>query len=268
MMMKVVTFNINGIRARLHQIEALISSLNPDIIGLQETKVPNEAFPQKFIEDLGYHVYFHGQKSHYGVATLSRLPMTLEATRFEQEDEEAQCRTLITTHEVGGLTVTVLNGYFPQGENRHHPTKFPAKRAYYENLTRFTAENSHQPLILMGDFNVAPEDKDVGLENPQQWLKSGACSFLPEERAWYQKLLSHQLSDTWRLQNPDEDAVFSWFDYRTRAFSRTIKRGLRIDHILCSSHLSGALETTGIEYPIRAMEKPSDHVPVWATFNL
>jgi exodeoxyribonuclease-3 len=265
---KVLTFNINGIRARLHQLEAITEQIKPDIIGLQETKVQNKDFPLQAIKDLGYEVVFHGQKSHYGVATLSRHPMQLVANKFIDEDEEAQCRTLITTHHIAGKTITLFNGYFPQGENQNHEIKFPAKRAYYQNLIKFTKQNIEEPLILMGDFNIAPQDIDVGVENPERWLKNGACSFLPEERKWYQELLELGLFDTWRQYNPNNDQAFSWFDYRTRAFERTIKKGLRIDHILCSQGLVKQLNVAGIDYDIRAMEKPSDHVPVWAEFAM
>lgn len=264
--MKIVSFNINGLRVRLHQLDKIIEILEPDIIGLQETKVQDDDFPLEAIEKRGFQVFFHGQKSHYGVATLSRYPMQLIANRFAQEEDGSQCRTLITTHQFKNQTVTLVNGYFPQGENRDHPIKFTAKKTYYQNLIQYTQQNNHKPLILMGDFNIAPEDNDVGLENASQWLETGACSFLPEERAWYKALLSLSLVDTWRVQNPHENQIFSWFDYRTRAFNRTIKRGLRIDHILCSTHLLEYLHSTGIEYAVRGMEKPSDHVPVWANF--
>ena len=129
----------------------------------------------------------------------------------------------------------VLNGYFPQGESREHPTKFPMKREYYASLTAYIDQlkGEGRSLIIMGDMNIAPSDSDVGIgeASMKRWLKQGKCSFLPEEREWYETLMKLELTDTYRLHSPEVEDIYSWFDYRSRGFKDEPKRGLRIDHI-------------------------------------
>jgi len=271
--MKLVSFNINGIRARLHQIEELINSHQPDVIGLQEIKVHNEQFPLEAIEELGYHAYYHGQKAHYGVAFLTKNPLESVQMGFPTDDEDAQKRMIIgTLKSDSGNTITVLNGYFPQGENRDHPWKFPYKKGFYEDLQNYL--NLHhtpdQKVVVMGDFNISPTDDDIGIGEPnrKRWLREGKCSFLPEEREWYERLLGWGLEDTYRQLHPDTKDRFSWFDYRSRGFDRDPKRGLRIDTVLATQPLMATLQEADIDYDMRAMEKPSDHCPVWATFDV
>ena len=149
---------------------------------------------------------------------------------------------------------------------------FPAKQKFYNDLNHLI-ETNHTPddqLIIMGDMNIAPLDLDIGIgpDNAKRWLKTGKCSFLPEEREWIQKLYGWGLHDTFRKQHPDTDDRFSWFDYRSKGFDREPKRGLRIDLILATSSLINQCTDTGIDYDIRAMEKPSDHCPIWAEFEL
>jgi len=266
--MKVVSFNINGLRARPHQLAALVEKHRPDIIGLQETKVSDDQFPFAEVEALGYHVHFHGQKGHYGVALMS-LAKPLEVFKgFPGDDEESQRRWIGGTFADGdGQPVHVFNGYFPQGESRDHPVKFPAKTRFYADLQRLLEER-FQPehrLLVMGDFNISPQDCDIGIgaDNARRWLRTGKCSFLPEEREWLQKLKSWGLADTFRLQNPTVEDRFSWFDYRSRGFEDEPKRGLRIDLIMASRPLQERILATGVDYELRAMEKPSDHAPVW-----
>ncbi|MFP2768304.1 exodeoxyribonuclease III [Oceanisphaera sp. KMM 10153] len=268
--MKVVSFNINGLRARLHQLQALIDKHQPDIIGLQEIKVHDDAFPLADVEAMGYHVHFHGQKAHYGVAMLSKqAPLSIQKG-FPGDEEDAQ-RRMIMGHfaRPDGTELTVLNGYFPQGENRSHETKFPAKTRFYADLQRYLTEH-HRPdeaVIVMGDVNISHTDLDIGIGEPnrKRWLREGKCSFLPEEREWMDQLMSWGLADTWRLQNPEENERYSWFDYRSKGFNDN--RGLRIDLILATQPLVGQLLETGIDYELRGIEKPSDHAPIWATFG-
>lgn len=270
--MKLVSFNINGIRARLHQIEALIHKHQPDLIGLQEIKVQDSEFPQQAIEAMGYHANYHGQKGHYGVALLSKRPLLQLRKGFPNDDEEAQRRMIIATIEDGnGQPMTVLNGYFPQGESRDHPIKFPAKEKFYQDLQNYL-ESCHRPddqVVVMGDFNISPEDIDIGIgeANRKRWLRTGKCSFLPEEREWFGRLLDWGLADTFRCQFPEQDDVFSWFDYRSRGFDRDPRHGLRIDTLLATLPLIQRVENAGIDYEIRAMERPSDHCPVWTEFR-
>ncbi|WP_271412056.1 exodeoxyribonuclease III [Pseudomonas sp. Q1-7] len=266
--MKIVSFNINGLRARPHQLEALIAKHQPDVIGLQETKVADEQFPEAEIRQLGYHVHYHGQKGHYGVALLSRQEPLSLFKGFPNDDEEAQRRFIYGTFaDAQGNPVTVMNGYFPQGESRDHPVKFPAKARFYADLQVLLEQQFQpsQPLVVMGDINISPEDCDIGIgeENRKRWLKTGKCSFLPEEREWLDRLKSWGLVDSFRHLNPEVSDRFSWFDYRSRGFEDNPKRGLRIDVILASQPLQARLKDAGIDYDLRGMEKPSDHAPIW-----
>ncbi|MFP8965295.1 exodeoxyribonuclease III [Pokkaliibacter sp. CJK22405] len=270
--MNIISFNINGIRARLHQLEAIIELHQPDVIGLQEIKVADEQFPLSDVEKLGYHIYHHGQKGHYGVAFLSRFPAKSLQKGFPDDTEDAQKRMIIGTFvDANGIEATVLNGYFPQGEAVDHPVKFPAKRAFYSQLQNYLETQHHpdQNIIVMGDFNISPEDTDIGIGEPnrKRWLKTGKTSFQPEEREWYQRLMSWGFQDTWRMQNPDDNSWYSWFDYRSKGFEDEPKRGLRIDHILATPPMAAKLVGTGIDYVSRGMEKPSDHCPIWAKFE-
>ena len=269
--MKFVSFNTNGIRARLHQIEALVNKHNPDVIGIQETKVEDALFPQAELEALGLHAEWFGQKGHYGVALLSRTPPDWVKKGFEGDGDEEQKRLIRAQYDFGGGPVTIINGYFPQGESRSHPEKFPNKERFYARLLEQlqTDYSPEEKLIVMGDMNVAPVDQDIGIgpDNVKRWLRTGKCCFLPEEREWLQRLLDWGLNDTFRLQKPEVDDLFSWFDYRSKGFERDPKRGIRIDLILATEPLSAGLKDTGIDYEIRALEKPSDHCPVWAEFG-
>lgn len=270
--MRVVSFNVNSIRVRLHQLAAVIEAREPEIIGLQETKVSDEEFPVDEIAELGYHAVYHGQKTHYGVSLLTKQKPLRSSKGFASDTDEAQRRLVTVELEVAGRKLEVINGYFPQGENRDHPTKFPNKLAFYNNLQSYL-ESQCTPadhLIVMGDMNISPADIDIGIgeDNRKRWLRSGKCSFLPEEREWLQRLYDWGLEDTFRRCFPQEDQTFSWFDYRSKGFEREPKRGLRIDSILATQALNQKLIGAGVDYEVRAMEKPSDHCPIWAEFKL
>lgn len=270
-MTRFVSFNINGIRARQHQLEAVRDILDPDVMGLQETKVHDEQFPLAAVESLGYHVEYFGQKAHYGVALVSKAVPIFVQKGFLGEEEDAQKRFIHARYVFDGKEVDVLNGYFPQGESRNHDTKFPMKRDYYAVLTEYIdlLKEEGRTLIIMGDMNISPQDIDIGIgeANAKRWLRTGKCSFLPEEREWYDTLMSRELFDTYRLHYPDSNELFSWFDYRSRGFDDDPKRGLRIDHILCTADIKDKCMAAGISYELRAMEKPSDHAPIWAVFD-
>lgn len=270
--MMFVSFNVNSIRTRLHQLKAVIETLNPDVIGLQETKVRDGEFPEQAIHDLGYHVHFHGQKTHYGVALLSRESPNRVQKGYPWDPEDAQRRLITAEFTVNGRKLTVINGYFPQGENRNHPIKFPAKERFYSDLMRYLDEIQAKTddLIVMGDINISPTDQDIGIgaDNMKRWLREGKCSFLPEEREWLSQVQSRGLTDVFRQLHPDEADTFSWFNYRSKGFERDPRRGLRIDLIMASDQLSARAHSAGVSYDIRAMERPSDHCPVWASFDL
>lgn len=271
--MKVVSFNVNGIRARIHQLERLVEKHNPDIIGLQEIKVRDEEFPLEEIQSLGYNVEFFGQKSHYGVAIMSKEKPEKIMKGYPWDDENAQRRLIGGRFKVNSNeTLTVINGYFPQGESRDHETKFPNKTKFYADLNKYIREEftPKDNLLIIGDMNISPTDKDIGIgeDNKKRWLRTGKCSFLPEEREWMNELLNWGLKDTYREKYPESDNLFSWFDYRSKGFDRDPKRGLRIDLILATDNLMNKLIDSEIDYEIRAMEKPSDHCPVISSFDL
>ena len=269
--MKVICFNINGLRARLHQLQAIIDKHQPDIIGLQETKVHDDAFPKADVEAMGYQVVYHGQKGHYGVALMSKLPLQDVTYGFPGDGEDAQRRMIMATVTApNGELVRVMNGYFPQGESRDHPVKFPAKQKFYADLMHYleTELSPNQPVILMGDMNISSTDFDIGIgeANAKRWLRTGKCSFLPEEREWMNRLLDWGFVDTFRAANPQTNDKFSWFDYRSRGFDDN--RGLRIDLILATAPLAPQCIDTGIDYELRGIDKPSDHAPIWSEFKL
>ena len=267
--MKFVSFNINGLRARPHQLQALVEQHNPDVIGLQETKVHDDMFPLEEVAKLGYNVFYHGQKGHYGVALLTKVQPVAVRRGFPGDDEEAQRRLIMAEIPSPIGDITVINGYFPQGESRDHPTKFPAKEKFYRDLQRFLTEDlsADKPVLIMGDMNISSTDLDIGIgeESRKRWLRTGKCSFLPEEREWMDRLMSWGLVDTWRAHNPETADRFSWFDYRSKGFDDN--RGLRIDLVLASKNLAEHCVESGIDYAIRGMEKPSDHAPIWSTFR-
>lgn len=269
---RIISFNVNGLRARLHQLQAVIDQHAPDIIGLQEIKVSNEEFPLEAVNEMGYSVDFHGQKGHYGVAMLSKMPAAAITRGFPSDNDEAQRRMIHGEYSINGQTIHIINGYFPQGEGRAHPTKFPAKEKFYADLTAYLGNtfSAKDLVIVMGDMNVAPADIDVGIkpENAKRWLKTGKSAFLPEEREWLATLQGWGLTDTFRSMNSEDDRSYSWFDYRSRGFEQEPKSGLRIDLILASAPAMANLVGTGIDFDARAFEKPSDHCPIWADFTL
>lgn len=270
--MKVVSFNANSIRTRQHQLEAIVERHNPIVIGVQETKVTDEDFPIEAIQSLGYECAFFGQKTHYGVALLWKDVNCLEVNKgFPGDTEEAQRRMIMGQFEWEGKKLNILNGYFPQGENREHPVKFPAKEKFYQDLKSYLENhcNPSDDVIVMGDYNVAPVDEDLGIgpQNVKRWLKDGKTSFLPEEREWLQAIADWGLVDTYRHLYPDTTDVYSWFDYRSRGFDREPRRGLRIDHIYATKTLIDRVKDSGSDYDVRAMERPSDHCPVWTEFQ-
>lgn len=271
--MRIISFNVNSIRSRLHQLEAVIDKHQPEFIALQETKVQDDDFPKDAIRDLGYHALWYGQKTHYGVAILSRSEPCEAQYGHAGDDDKVQRRLLAARYPLAdGRTLRILNGYFPQGESRDHPVKFPAKARFYAGLLAhlINHESPREWLLVVGDMNVAPDDKDIGIgaDNARRWLRSGKCSFLPEERDWLTRMVDWGLVDTFRKCHPHSEDQFSWFDYRSRGFEATPPRGLRIDLILASKSLAVHCVGAGIDYDIRAMDKPSDHAPVWSEFDI
>lgn len=254
-------------------MEAITRDLQPDILGLQEVKAENSQYPESDIRPLGWHSEVHGQKSHYGVALLSKQAPLACQKAYPWDDSEAQRRFIHCSYATAsGKALHVINGYFPQGESQDHPLKYPAKRAFYADLQRYLTENftADDWLIVMGDMNISHTDLDIGIgeANAKRWLKTGKCSFLPEEREWLNTLLQFGLTDSYRHLHPDSADKFSWFDYRSKGFEDEPKRGLRIDLILVSNNLVPHIKAADIDYAIRGMDKPSDHAPIWLELDL
>lgn len=271
--MRLVSFNVNGIRARPHQLKALIDAHQPDVIGLQETKVQDSEFPVESVEALGYRVFYHGQKGHYGVALMCRQTPEAVFYGFPDDDEDAQRRMIgVRLRTAGGEAVTVWNGYFPQGENITHPTKFPHKERFYAQLSSLLSEQ-HRPddyVAVMGDFNVSPEDQDIGIgeANRKRWLREGKTSFQPVEREWLEGIKDWGLTDSYRLCHPTRDDHFSWFDYRSKAFDASPSAACASTIFWSPPPLAKLTVEADIDYALRAMERPSDHAPVWTQFKL
>jgi len=191
---------------------------------------------------------------------------------FPTDEEDAQCRLISSRHKFSSQEVTIINRYFPQGESRDHPKKFPYKEKFFKDLMIYLDENfsPDDNIIILGDLNISPEDIDIGIgeNNRKRWLATGKCSFLPEEREWLEKIKTWGFFDSYRKFFPESNDKFSWFDYRSRGFDDNPKRGLRIDHLWVTKPLLDMAIESEIDYEIRGMEKPSDHSPVWTEFKI
>ena len=260
--MKIISFNINGMRARPHQLEAIKKKYDPDVIALQEIKVSDEDFPPEIPENLGFKYFNYGQKSFHGVAIFSKEQPIKVVKGLDGGEDEEQKRFIQCDYETEIGIISICNSYFPQGENRKHPLKFPYKDRYYKRITKYWSGLDNH-IVLTGDFNIAPNRNDIGMNEDgiKRWLREGHTAFLPEELEWYKKLTNIGLKDVWRQKN-SESLKCTWFDYRSRGFDQNPKRGLRIDHFLLSEGLQDKYVSSEIDHEIRAMEKPSDHCPV------
>lgn len=266
--MRFVSFNINGLRARIHQLDAIIKKLEPDIIGLQETKVHDDDFPVHIIKQYGYYIYYYGQKKYNGVALLFRIPPISIKYGLNNNNSVSEKRIIIAEIMTSIGILTIVNGYFPQGNNKYSD-KFILKQKFYQKFQNYIERNYHNQslLLVMGDMNIAPADLDIGIGeiNKKKWLKIGKCAFLAEEKEWIKKITDWGLIDIYRSQNLD-NTRYSWFSYVLNGFNK--KRGLRIDLILVTQPIAYYFQHSDISYKIRNMYRPSDHAPVWADFNI
>lgn len=252
--MKIVSWNVNSLNVRLPHLLDYLERLQPDIVALQETKLPDEKFPAADIEATGYRAVFSGQKTYNGVTIISRHEASDIVTDLPGFDDP-QKRLLAAT--IDG--VRVVNIYIPNGQevgSEKYDYKFRWLNAFRDFLKNELAE--HKRLIVLGDFNIAPSDIDV--HDPKRWAGKIMCS--DDERDMFRSLLSLGLTDSIRSLYTDEP-MHSWWDYRLNAFDRNW--GLRIDHILTTPAI--ILADAGVDRDERGRERPSDHAPVWLQFS-
>ncbi len=251
--MKIAAWNVNSLKVRLPQLLEWLAVQQPDVVCLQETKLEDHNFPQQEIEAAGYEVAFSGQKTYNGVALLSRLGLS-EVVCGNPYFPDPQKRLIAATTQ----GVRVVCAYIPNGQ-AVGSEKYGYKLAWLAALEKLLVEelSIHPQLALAGDYNIAPEDRDV--HNPAAWEGQILCS--EPERDAFQRLLALGLKDSFRLFEQPEK-TFSWWDYRMLGFQKN--RGLRIDHILLSTPLAGRCTAAGIDREMRKRERPSDHAPVYA----
>lgn len=253
--MKIASWNVNSLRVRLSQVLKWLDDNPVDVLALQETKVTDEDFPVAEINRAGYHAEYSGQKTYNGVAILSKKAAEDTVADIEYLDDP-QRRILATT--VSG--VRILNLYVVNG-SEVGSEKYAYKLDWLKKVTAFIKKDleKHPAYIVLGDFNIAPENRDV--HDPIAWEEKILCS--SKERKALQAMLSLGLADTFRLFEQEENS-FSWWDYRVAAFRRNM--GLRIDLILASAPLQARCSLSGIDKTPRKNERPSDHTPVFAEF--
>ena len=254
-MFTIASWNVNSLNVRLQHVLDWLQQNQPDVLAIQETKVQDANFPQDAFHEQGWQVVFSGQKTFNGVAIVSKQPAIVKATEFPNFTDE-QRRVLGA--EVGNTFV--LNVYVPNGQ-AVDSEKYHYKLAWLKALQQYVEMllQQYQQVVVLGDFNIAPEDIDV--HDPVAW--EGHVLVSPAERACFEALLKTGLSDSFRQLHDAQ--LFSWWDYRQAAFQRN--RGLRIDHILASEYLSEVLTACWIDVTPRKLERPSDHTPVVAHFS-
>lgn len=251
--MKIASWNVNSLNVRLPHLQRWLDEAKPDVVALQETKQEDHKFPEDALLELGYRSVFCGQKTYNGVAIVSRLPFSGECITAIPGFEDPQKRVLAAT--VGDVRVVdlyVVNGEAVGSEKFDYKLRWLA--AVREWLRGEIA--AHPNLVVLGDFNIAPDDRDV--HDPKRWHEKILCS-TPEREA-YRALLALGLHDSFRLFN-DEAGHHSWWDYRLAAFQRGW--GLRIDLVLVSEALKARCVAAGIDREPRTWERPSDHTPAW-----
>jgi exodeoxyribonuclease-3 len=253
---KIASWNVNSIRVRLPHVLDWLEAQQPDILGLQELKMATDSVPADEISQYGYHTAAFGQKTYNGVALLSRREPEDVSQGLPGFPDE-QSRVIAATYG----DVRVINLYVPNGQSLES-NKFQYKLAWLDALHDYLVDElaRHPKLAVMGDFNIAPDDRDV--HDPEAWQDRVLVS--DEERSRLQGLLKSGLTDSFRLFD-QPDGTFSWWDYRAAGFRR--KRGLRIDLILVSAALANNCKASSVDEDPRKLERPSDHAPVFALFD-
>ena len=262
-MITVATWNVNSVKQRLAHLQKFLSEAKPDVLCLQEIKCVDEAFPRIEVEDLGYNVAVHGQKGFNGVAILSRLPLADATPRLPGDEDDVQSRYIegVVSLPDGG-SVRVASIYLPNG-NPVGTDKFPYKLGWMERLRGHAADllALEERIVLAGDYNVIPDGRDV--YEPAAW--TGDALFRPETRSAYRRLLGLGYTDALRACD-DRAGLYTFWDYQAGAWQKN--KGIRIDHLLLSPQAADRLAGVEIHKRMRALDKPSDHVPVSVSLNL
>ena len=255
--MRLATWNVNSLSVRLPQVLDWLAGHQPDVLVLQETKLTDDKFPHAELAAAGWHSQLHGQKTYNGVALLSRSPAT-EVVKNIPGFDDPQARVIAAT--VAG--VRVVGAYFPNGQ-APGSDKFAYKMTWLAALAAWLRDElaAHPQLVLMGDYNIAPEDRDVF--DPVAWAGQIHCT--DEERGHFRGLVGLGLVDAFRLFDQPPRA-WTWWDYRNLAFRKN--QGLRIDHILVSTVLQPQVAACSVDKLPRKNERPSDHAPVWVDLTL
>jgi len=256
--MRIATWNVNSIKARLPRVLEWLKDANPDVVLLQELKVVDENFPRMEIEELGYNVESHGQKTYNGVAILSKRPIEDVARGLPGDDDDEQARYIEAT--IG--TARVASIYLPNG-NPIDTDKFPYKLAWMNRLIAHTKSllATEECFVLGGDYNVCPQDIDCYA--PERFTNDALCQ--PESRSKFREMVYLGLTDAYRVQHPNVVA-YSYWDYTAGAWQKD--NGVRIDHLLLSPQAADRLQATGIDKDPRGKERPSDHTPVWCDISV
>ena len=257
--LRIASYNINGINSRFHVLERWLEEFAPDIVGLQELKCTDEAFPADAIEALGYSAIWHGQKSWNGVALLSRVGDPVETRRALPNDPNLDQSRYIEAAVCG---ILIGNLYAPNGNPWPGP-KFDYKLNWLEQLKAHARDllDSGLPALLIGDFNVIPTEEDV--YKPERWAKDAL--FAPQAREKYRELVAQGWTDAIRHLHPDE-RIYTFWHYWRNSFQRDA--GIRIDHALLSPDLAKQLKSAGVDRAPRGWEKTSDHAPMWIELQL
>lgn len=261
--MKIASWNINGVKARLENLIHWLEESQPDIACLQEIKSVDEGFPRLEIEALGYHVETHGQKGFNGVAILSKLRFDEVNRGLPGDDEDEQARFIEGVFSTPQGALRVVSLYLPNGNPISEDRKFGYKLRWMARLETWAEQRLalEEPLVLAGDYNVIPEAEDA--KNIDQWL--GDALFQPESRQALRRLLHLGFTDAVRATT-DEAGIYTYWDYQAGAWQKN--NGIRIDHLLLSPEAADRLTASSVEKHVRAWERPSDHVPAVAELGL
>ena len=254
--MKLATFNINGIKARIEALPLWMTEAAPDVVVLQEIKSVDEAFPREVFEAMGYRVETHGQKGFNGVAILSKLPLSDVRRGLPGDPGDEQARWIEAVVDAG-RPVRVCGLYLPNGNPAPGP-KYDYKLAWMARMEARVREllAAEEAFVCLGDYNVIPQGVDAA--KPEAWVTDAL--FLPEARAAFRRLANLGLTDSVRVRD-GSPGVYTFWDYQAGAWERN--NGIRIDHVMCSPQVADRLEEAGIDKAVRGRDKPSDHVPVW-----